>query len=866
MANYLYQAAFSAGEISPSLWSRTDVAKYTTGAAILRNWFIDYHGGASNRAGTQFIGQCLATGGPHTNQPRLISFVVSTIAAYVLEFGDHYVRFVSNGQYVIDSGTGLPLVVATPYAWQDLPTLKFSQSANVLTLTHPSYYPQELRRLTSTTFALTPQPVGPNITAPGGVVVTRKNGTGDTLLYGYVITTVGADGNESLPSIPKMVTNDLLNQNTGVNNTVAWTGVVGASFYRIYKIGPLASGVGNTASPPTTIYGFIGQATATNFTDNNIAPDFATTPPMYQDPWSAGQVAEIAITSAGSGYVQYIIPLVFSGDGTGAEGYGIVDITTGSVVGVVLTQSGSGYTTISVTDSAANTATYSATLGQQSGSYPAAVGFFQQRKVEGGTANFPEAMVFSRPGAYNNWDTSPISRATDSITASLASREVNAIKAFVPMNTGLIVLTTGSGFLVSGGSPDAPLTPESISALPQASSGANDLPPIVINYDILYGQNRGAVVRDLAFNFYVQSYTGTDRSLWASHLFNNYALTEWAYSEEPFRLVQAVRNDGTLLNFTYVPEQEIFAWSSTVTDGYFRSIASIPEGNVNATYVVVQRLINGAYVYYVERFDSRQFTEVANAWFLDSALSLPGTFPAANGSISNFTGDGSKGSIITLFALPGPFAPGDVDKTLWFGGGHANIVAYVDATTVRAEVLVPFPLALGSTSYAPWLDGEWEMNSNITHISNLNHLEGATVSALVDGVPVSGLVVQSGQITLPSAGSKVLVGLPYTAQLQTLRLDAQSAETVQGRRKQISGITATVNLSSGLSVGPDFTHLTPMKELISPFPARLYTGFALTTLRSVWDKNGQTCFEQTLPLPATILGLITEATLGDTER
>jgi hypothetical protein len=47
------QGSFAAGELSPSLFAHVDLAKYHTGAALLRNFFVDYRGGVSNRPGTK---------------------------------------------------------------------------------------------------------------------------------------------------------------------------------------------------------------------------------------------------------------------------------------------------------------------------------------------------------------------------------------------------------------------------------------------------------------------------------------------------------------------------------------------------------------------------------------------------------------------------------------------------------------------------------------------------------------------------------------------------------------------------------------------------------------------------------------------
>src|SRR5205085_7407614 len=100
MADNLIQTSFASGELAPSLFARTDFAKYHTGAARMRNFFVDYRSGASTRAGTEFIRQAFKS----PTAVRLIAFQYSVIASYVLEFGDLYVRFTSNGQTVLETG------------------------------------------------------------------------------------------------------------------------------------------------------------------------------------------------------------------------------------------------------------------------------------------------------------------------------------------------------------------------------------------------------------------------------------------------------------------------------------------------------------------------------------------------------------------------------------------------------------------------------------------------------------------------------------------------------------------------------------------------------------------------------------------
>ena len=578
--------------------------------------------------------------------------------------------------------------------------------------------------------------------------------------------------------------------------------------------------------------------------DYQITPDDSQTPPQFQDPFSPGQLASVTITNGSSGYTGTRITLTFTGGGgTGAAGYAVVDPSSGAVVGVVMTNFGKNYTSApTVHDTGHNTATYLATIGPQDGTFPSCTTYFQQRQAFAATLNFPESVVFSQPQNYTNFDTTPTALATDSITVSnLAGRQDDSIKSMVPMSTGLIMFTTGGAFLsVQWGNQSAAITPEDVSSLPQASSGANDLPPLPVNYDVLYVQNRGNTVRDLQFNFYVQSYMGTDRSMLASHLFLGYTLSSWTYAEEPFRLIPAVRNDGVLLVLTYVPEQDVVAWTHWDTNGNFLAVASVVEGQENAIYVIVERFGTHGNFYFLERFDNRLFNFVQDAWCLDAALPLPQTMPNANCTLSG----GQVGELAIVTTDANVFDNTMVGDIIWGPyGGQLVINTYFSATRVTGTVLQAFPVLTDNALLQPqaMAAGTWSLDTPSATVSGLSYLEGFTVvSALIDGVPAAGLAVSNtGTVTLPTAGTKVIVGLPYQCQMQTLRLDTGDP-TIQGKRKLEAAVTTRVDKATGLKVGISFGNMIPIKDLIPPYTPPLGTcemATSRTVLPGRWEQK-----------------------------
>jgi hypothetical protein len=116
----------------------------------------------------------------------------------------------------------------------------------------------------------------------GNAVTISGFGTNPTLQYGgkifditnyYVVTALTADGVNESPVSAEVSVLDNLNV-TGSYNTISWTPNPAAARYFIYK-------------KKNGLYGFIGETTGTSFNDNNIAPDFATTPPTFDAVFNA---------------------------------------------------------------------------------------------------------------------------------------------------------------------------------------------------------------------------------------------------------------------------------------------------------------------------------------------------------------------------------------------------------------------------------------------------------------------------------------------------------------------------------------------------------------------------------------------------
>lgn len=143
------QNSFNAGEWSRLMDGRTDFPKYPSALARMENFIIDPRGPAVYRPGLKYIAATKTSG----SVSQLLPFEFSAEIAYVLEFGDGYIRFYKDQAQIEDGGS--PYEIASPYAPEDLAAIKYCQSADVLYLFHPSYPPLKVSRTADTAWTAT---------------------------------------------------------------------------------------------------------------------------------------------------------------------------------------------------------------------------------------------------------------------------------------------------------------------------------------------------------------------------------------------------------------------------------------------------------------------------------------------------------------------------------------------------------------------------------------------------------------------------------------------------------------------------------------------------------------------------------------
>lgn len=148
--------------------------------------------------------------------------------------------------------------------------------------------------------------------------------------------------------------------------------------------------------------------------------------------------------------------------------------------------------------------------------------------------------------------------------------------------------------------------------------------PQILNNSAIYCAARGGHVRELAYQYAAGGYVSNDLCLRSSHLFDFKTIKDSALSRAPIPIVWFVSSDGSLLAQTYIPEQEVNAWSRLVTDGVFESVASVEEGDEDHLYAVVRRVVNGQTRRYIERMASQSVPDIEDSFYVDSGAVYEG--------------------------------------------------------------------------------------------------------------------------------------------------------------------------------------------------------------------------------------------------
>ena len=830
MANPRYstiQTNFTAGEISPQLFGRTDIVKYANGADTIWNFTVRPQGGVTRRSGTRFVGEVK----DETKAARLVPFEFSTIQAYILELGNLYMRVYMDGG-VVESGPGVPLEVVTPWATADLQGLYFTQSADVLYVCHPDYQPRKISRTSHTAWIIdtldtldgpylssTPDPATLIISGITDVATLTSDAAdfpaaafpaavGKFVEYWVEgkptigVITARVDDN-TVTITPKMnVIEPLSEEVTYVTYTAGTTAIVSHHIFVRHNVGaylrvefPHDSGtiywclvngyIGTTRDRVTidaavTMHATTGVLTLSNRT---ITGTITSTESIFVADVGGGT----PVPSSDRGRH---IRMNFTSDQLWAK---IVTVPTDKTVTVTLKdpmplkiEDPTTYKDDGKTD------VYKLGAWSDTTGWPTCCTFHEERLVFAATATEPQTVWMSASSDYENMAPTDLKSAvldSSGITYTMASSKINAI-VWLESCQVLLIGTIGGEWQVRSSSSTDPITPTNFAMSQQTQYGsAEEVNPIRAGNAVVFVQRSGKKVRELAYSNDSNAYQATDMSIISDHVLT-YGLgtSRLAYQQEPTNIIWGILGNGLLFGVTYVKDQDVYAWHQHgISGGYdtdsaeVESIATIPGDDGDVLYMIVKRTLNGT---------TRRFIE-----FMEKTFA--------------------------------PISETDKDEMFFVD----SFLSYTGAPA--------------------------------TTFAGLDHLIGEIVYAIADGSELPPLVVDgAGEIAIDKAASVLHVGLPYASVLRTLPLDGGvgTGETSQGHTKRIDKLSVRLLDTIGFAYGTDIMNLdvASFREsdgAMDESPLLRSDDYELL-IEDSYNLRSQYYIVQTSPYPLTVLSIM----------
>jgi hypothetical protein len=789
----LIQSNFNAGEVSPLIYGRVESPRYKQGLASCQNYIPTLQGPLQRKPGNMFMNAIKDS----TKPGVLIPFQFSVTQAYMLEFGDAYIRFyANNGQVVVPAATtcykitgnistigapsqvftgirpsvtaqlgetGVPtsvgsisagstLELVSPYGYGDLPKLKWTQSADTLYLFHPSYPVYKLQRFAQYSWRIVQAPFQDG---PYFALNTLNTLIGDSANVALTVTSVsaGVAAVETATSCAATVTGAVTDPGGSGQIQITCSGghtfVTGQNVYVTSIAGTVeannklaSSGTGPYYWPivvtSTTTFLLVGSTFVNGYSSGGTVVPGLWGPDIRTLNINTGR--QIAIIASGVRYWGVIASFTHAGKV-------VVNIGTSS--------------TLWVTGDA--TGWYLGTFSYVNG-FPAAGCFHQNRLALVGVPNFPQEMDLSCSpiaGAANQFEIfSPSPAATLTVNDSSAiqyplnSSDSNVLQWVVSTAQGLLTGSYVSEWCITPDSVSAALTPSNFNAQQTSFYGSANAQAVQLGNSALYIQRAGRKVREMNFFFQSGTFRSTDMTEISEHI-TLPTITQIAVQKETQPLIWAIRSDGILVSMIFNRDDTslVAGWSRHVLGGQSDSsgtppqvisIAVIPAPDLtfDQLWMIVKRWINGATVYTIEYmtriFDDSVLQEDAVLGDCGATYYNPKTITAmtlASPAVITSASHGfSNGDFVKIVGMVG------LNKSSTDVNGNVTTANLVNEKTFVVASVATNTFALHDFNGANVSSVGYsayisggKVSKLVTSITGLTWLENETVSILADG-------------------------------------------------------------------------------------------------------------------------------------
>ena len=253
--------------------------------------------------------------------------------------------------------------------------------------------------------------------------------------------------------------------------------------------------------------------------------------------------------------------------------------------------------------------------------YPRSCVFHEGRLYFGGSKTLPTGVWASRVNDFFDFNPGE-GLDDDGIFFTIDTDQMNAINGIVS-GRDLQLFTKGGEFYLPQSDLN-PITPSNVVVRPSTRRGSKDgIRPVIAESGTLFIQRSGKSLREFNFSDVELSYISNNISLLSSHLLkapSDMALRRATSTDEGDLLLIVNGTDGNLTTYSILKGQQVVAPSSQTTDGDFINVGV----DVDTTYFVIKRSINGSTVYNVEKWND-DFTLDSAVQYSTVAGNLPGS-------------------------------------------------------------------------------------------------------------------------------------------------------------------------------------------------------------------------------------------------
>jgi hypothetical protein len=608
---------FNGGEVGPLLSGRVDFEKYSSSCYKMERFIPTVQGPAKRTPGTRFV--------INTKYPNKVAYLkrfeFSFDQAYILEFGDQYVRFYTDRGVVLGDTLDITgITQANPgvlsYTGTDPSNGDFFYVTGVegMTEINNRYVKVANVNAGANTFELQ-DPVGEDIdttsysayvfngdmqkvyeiaspyaeadltNAEGGCALSIVQ-SGDVLYIGcegYAPRTLTRSGNTSWAFATYSPTDgpfqvepiDYKNFTLGASSGTGVSLVCTTNIFEnehvgmLFRLEPV-----NITTPPWETNKAV---TATNLRKSDgkyyEATNSATT-------GSVRPIHEEGTESDGAVTWEYLHP-----------GYVIVKVTAitdqqNATVDII----GPGIAPAEIV--AGDDCRYRiGAWGEATGAaFPYKVAFWRDRLWWAGN----QQIYASVAGDYSSMapDTLGEILADNAISLTLSVGKVDKIR-WITASDVLLVGTAGSEVAVQEITPNQVLGPENVKYEIQSAEGSREVEPILVEDSVLFTRIGGRRIMELRFDIQSDSWVPRDMNVLYPEITQS-GIVEVAFQKEPDNIVWCVLGNGKLIGMTYDREQNVYGWHRHPIAGADVKVKSVqvttsPNGDVDDVWMIVER-------------------------------------------------------------------------------------------------------------------------------------------------------------------------------------------------------------------------------------------------------------------------------------